>query len=475
MSFKTRKIRKRPPLRLFRKLKKKWQRLKHIASRATPKQRSYMVGAVLVLFGVLVVGKVMWATFNFIRDFDLREFIFSIGTELKKDEYGYTNIVLLGGSGHERADGADLVDTIMVASIDYSKNAVTLFSIPRDYYLKSKYHTGKINELYRDNEKEIGEEAAYALYQNASGEVANLDVQYYLRVDFNAFVEVVDSLDGVTVDVKEDLHDPYYPNETDNGYTTFQIKAGPQDLDGETALKFVRSRKTTSDFDRAMRQQQVLEAIREKALSKKILTSPRAIKNLYSAVKNNINTNLTIREIIALARFAKGFNRDHLVTKIIHDDASREGGFLYTPERKYYNNQFILLPYGDNLDTIHRYTNLIFHKRTIFSPPPRIEILNATHRPGLARKIAYQLNRFGFDMVKIDNLFDAEGERKYIETSIMHYYVYETDKDGNITPKFKDTLEVLQDFINSAEFIPGDKANVSQGIDLTIIIGEDYK
>lgn len=473
MSFKTRQIRKRPPLKPFRKLKKASALAYDYLSKTTPKQRSYVWGAVLVILSIFIVGKVMMTAYNFIIGFDPKDVLFALGSELEKDENGYTNIILLGDGGHVR-DGADLIDTIMVASIDYRKNAVTLFSIPRDYYLDNVNWPGKINELYRNHKFQYEDENdLYELFQTVTGDITGLDIQYYARINFNAFVEVVDSIGGITIDIQESLYDPYYPNETDNGYIVFEVEKGLQEMDGETALKFVRSRKTTSDFDRAFRQQQVLEALREKALSLNILTNPKQLKKLYDAVKANMNTNMSIREMIALAGFASHFDRSHMISKVIHDDPGQDGGFLYTPERELYDGLFVLVPFGDNLSLIHKYANLIFNKREASWDPPKIEVLNATKYSGIARNAAYQLNRFGFNIVDIDNYYDEEGEKKYIDKSVIFYYDWEEDKNSNVTPLYQATLNALEDFV-VAEAIPGDKGSFAHEADLSIVLGDDY-
>jgi LCP family protein required for cell wall assembly len=474
MSFKTRQIRKRPPIKPFKQIKKASGLVYGSLSKTTPKQRSYIWGAVLVVAGIFIVWKVMIGIYGFITGFNPEDALLALGSELKKDENGYTNIILLGDGGHLR-DGADLVDTIMVASIDYSKNAVTLFSIPRDYYVKNVNWPGKINELYRNNKRQFEtDDELYGLFKTVAGEIAGLDIQYYMRVNFNAFVEVVDSLGGVTVDVKEVIYDPYYPNETDDGYTIFEMSKGPQEMDGETALKFARSRKTTSDFDRAFRQQQVLAAVREKALSMDILSNTGKLKKIYSAISANTNTDLTIREMIALAGFAKNFDRSHLISKVIHDDPGQDGGFLYTPEKELYNGLFVLIPFGDNLDLIHKYCDLIFNRREAFWNPVRIEVLSATKESGIARNVAYQLNRFGFNVVNIDNYLDDQGEKKYLEKSVMTYYGWQEDKDGNVIAKEQPTLDALGGFIK-ADTMPGDPIDVRNGVGISIILGDDYK
>jgi len=472
MSFKTRKIRKRPPVKPFKKLKKASGLAYDYLSKTTPKQRSYIWGAILVILAFFIVSKVMIVTYNFIIGFDPKDILFALGSELEKDENDYTNIILLGDGGHVR-DGADLIDTIMVASIDYRKNAVTLFSIPRDYYVKNVNWPGKINELYRNHKWQYEDENdLYELFQTVTGDITGLDIQYYVRINFNAFVEVVDSIGGITIDIQESLYDPYYPNETDNGYIVFEVEKGLQEMDGETALKFVRSRKTTSDFDRAFRQQQVLEALREKAFSLNILTNPKQLKKLYDAIKANMNTNMSIREMIALAGFTNHFDRSHLISKVIHDDPGQDGGFLYTPDRELYNGLFILVPFGNNLSLIHKYADLIFNKREALWNPPKIEILNATRYSGIARNAAYQLNRFGFNIVNIDNYYDEEGKKKYIDKSVIFYYNWEEDKNFNVTPLYQATLNALEDFV-VAEAIPGDKESAPEA-DLSIVLGEDY-
>ncbi|MBU0727996.1 LCP family protein [Patescibacteria group bacterium] len=475
MAFKTRQIRKRPPIKPFKILKNICSGIWRLLSRTTPKQRSYIWGAILVIIGIFVVSKVMLAAYHFVTGFDPKNLLYTIGSDLEKDENGYTNVLLLGDGGHVR-DGADLIDTIMVASIDYEKNAVSLLSIPRDYYVDSEsvIWKSKINEIYRNHKNQMDEEARYELFKTVAGEIANLDIQYYARVNFNAFVEVVDSLDGITVDVKDSIYDPYYPNETDDGYTLFEVEKGVQEMDGETALKFVRSRKTTSDFDRAARQQQVLEAIREKALSKDILTSPSKLKNIYSAVSKNMNTDLSLGELIALAGFGQQFDRSHLVTKVMHDDPGQDGGFLYTPEQELYDGLFVLIPFGDSLELIHKYADLIFNKReALWGELSRIEILNATKYSGIARNAAYQLNRFGFNIVGVDNYYDKDGEKKYIDKSVIFYYEWEEDKNSVITAKYQSTLDVLNGFMK-AESLPGDSLDAGYNANLTIILGEDY-
>lgn len=474
--FHTRKIRKKPPFKLFKKLKSGL--LAFVSSFTSIKRKhiSYLVGFVLVLVGALIVVKITLGIFNVIKEIDPKEVVLSLGSDLKTDENGYTNIILLGDGGHVR-DGADLIDTIIVASIDFENKSVSLLSIPRDYYLRyipdEEFAGRKINELYRDFKKEYGEEEAFEIFQKVAGGIVNLDIQYYARVDFNAFVEVVDSLGGITVDVKEKIYDTHYPNETDDGYTVFEVDAGVQEMNGETALKFVRSRKSTSDFDRAGRQQQALIAIRNKAME--IGLSTKTIKKLYSSVSNNLNTNLDLRELIALASFGRDFDVNRVVMKVLQDgNPIREGSFLYTPERKYYNGQFVLVPDGNSLEMIHRYANLIFHNREALINPVKIEVINATKISGIAREVAEYLERYSIKIEDIDNLYDKDGEKKYEEKSYILYHRWEADDEGNIIATHQSVIDALADFADGEALPSEEPCNEACEIDISIVLGEDY-
>jgi hypothetical protein len=100
MSFKTRQIRKRPPIKPFKQIKKASGLVYGSLSKTTPKQRSYIWGAVLVVAGIFIVWKVMIGIYGFITGFNPEDALLALGSELKKDENGYTNIILLGDGGH---------------------------------------------------------------------------------------------------------------------------------------------------------------------------------------------------------------------------------------------------------------------------------------------------------------------------------------------------------------------------------------
>ncbi|QQR83158.1 LCP family protein [Candidatus Peregrinibacteria bacterium] len=238
-SFKTRQIRKNPPLKPLKHVLSfiKWlalflgRKILKPLGRAVIglyRGRSVVVGTTMVLVSIVVVFSITRVLLGFIWDFDLKSLLFVAGQELKHDESGRTNIVLLGDGGFER-DGAGLIDTIIVASIDFENYQVSMLSIPRDLFLHTEgYGSGKINQFYVTNTQTLGDPEGFEVYRTLLSNILNLDIHYYIRVDFGGFVEVVDAMGGVNDNVHASIEDPYYPNDTDTGYKTFRIAAGPK-------------------------------------------------------------------------------------------------------------------------------------------------------------------------------------------------------------------------------------------------------
>jgi LCP family protein required for cell wall assembly len=122
----------------------------------------------------------------------------------------------------------------------------------------------------------------------------DIPVQYYIRLNFSGFEQLIDLIGGIDLNIEQTIDDPDYPD-AGFGYEPFHIDAGWQHLDGRTALKVARTRATPgSDLDRVKRQQQVILAVRDKLLKEKrlpqLLTQIGALLSMYSG---SIQTNLT--------------------------------------------------------------------------------------------------------------------------------------------------------------------------------------
>lgn len=211
--------------------------------------------------------------------------------------------ILLLGKGGEKHDGGDLTDTIMIVQILNPEKQINLISIPRDFLVfDDKGYYSKINSVYINaiNQGKNQEEAIKSL-QDKITEITGINFDYYAEVDFAGFVKVVDKVEGVEVDVPEAIDDPYYPG-PNYSYQRFTIPVGLQTLDGETALKYARTRYTSigGDLDRSRRQQQILGNLKDRIFSlNPILDAPKII-SLLSIARENIKTDLSLTDMKSL-------------------------------------------------------------------------------------------------------------------------------------------------------------------------------
>jgi len=231
-----------------------------------------------------------------------------------------------------------LTDTIMIVSINPLTKKIAVVSIPRDLYQNGR----KINEIYK----------MYGInkLKDTLTDITGINIDKYIIVDFKAFVALIDNLGGIDIDVKKSFTDNQYPDP--NGkFVEISFTAGQQHMDGITALKYVRSRKSTSDFDRSERQQQVLQSLRQKITALDLVGNFNTILSIYNNIKDNITTDLNLFEILALYDTSK--NYDIKINNVISNR-----NFLYTSVNS--AGQYILLPINGNYAKIKKYiSNLV--------------------------------------------------------------------------------------------------------------------
>jgi polyisoprenyl-teichoic acid--peptidoglycan teichoic acid transferase len=214
---------------------------------------------------------------------------------------GRINVLLLGIDRRGGTGWAYRTDTIMVVTLDPDTRTAGILSIPRDLQLTIPgYGQDRINTANVYGSLQDGPDGGPAMLEATIEANFAIPVDGYLMVDFRAFEQIVDTLGGIEVEVPTRLHDTRYPDpkpEDPYAYKTINFEPGLQHMDGSQALEYARSRMSTSDFDRAKRQQLVLLAIRENALS--LSAIPRWPK-LAAVSLDSIRTNLEIDELLAL-------------------------------------------------------------------------------------------------------------------------------------------------------------------------------
>ncbi len=232
--------------------------------------------------------------------------------------------VLLLGIDQRRAveeDGPFRTDTIMVISVDPVRKTAGVLSVPRDLWVKIPgYNQGRINTA-----NSLGDSSAYpgggpALAAETVRQSLGLQIDKYVRINFDVFTAVVNTLapSGVEICVPSEIDDPTYPD-AGYGFIHVHFDAGCQILDAEKLLQYARTRHTTaSDFDRARRQQQVLQAMRDQLLSVGGITNfiGQAPK-LWEELSDSFVTNLTLDEIISLGMLVQDIPREKIQFGVI--------------------------------------------------------------------------------------------------------------------------------------------------------------
>jgi LCP family protein required for cell wall assembly len=216
---------------------------------------------------------------------------------------GRVNIVIVGvgGEGH---GGAYLTDSIKLLSLDTINKSAVISSLPRDFY----YGNGKINAVYSDAESIKAGNGGIAL-RKAVGDVFGVQVSHFMLMDFSGFKDLVDSLGGITINAPEAVYDTSYPVDSTYGYETFSVKAGVQTMNGTTALKYSRTRHADNDYKRQERQNLVIKAIEDKALTAGVLANPIKINSIINVLGDHIRTDLQpadIKSVIDIVRQIPG-------------------------------------------------------------------------------------------------------------------------------------------------------------------------
>lgn len=399
---------------------------------------------------------------------------------IKKTIDGKTNILVIGRWWEEN-DAPELTDSILIVSINYEKKSVSLFSIPRDLYVE--YPTGwegKINETYfRGLRKYKDEFDGIKSLQEVLTKITGEEIHYFVNLDFDGFRKIIDTLWWIDIDVPDVIVDTNYPG-PNWSYQTFRINAWPQTLDWATALKYARSRYSTSDFDRSLRQQLIIKALREKVLSLWLITSPSKIKSIYSIVSEHIITDFNLSQMITLWLFIKDIPRENIVSSNLNDtcfygsNVCEKWGFLYVPMRAdFWWMSVLLQEWGtkwnpSNYNSLIKYTNLVFNYPWVYSENLKINVFNSTGVWGLANEVASKLKKYWFHIPEKNSVWNTAWD-KYEKSKIFYKVWTEWEKS--------ETIEALELFIfwgsEAVEVLP--KYSKDETVDIEIIIGNDYK
>lgn len=311
---------------------------------------------------------------------------------LKGEGQGRVNFLLLGTGGGDH-EGSSLSDTMMVVSLDPKTRDVAMLSVPRDLYVQLKgTRYGKINEANSLG----GPDLAKTVVQKVIG----VPIHYYISLDFSGFKQAVDVLGGVDINVKQRLDDSEYPCDY-NQYKVcgYHQSAGQVHMNGTTALKYARCRKGNcgDDFGRAARQQDVMLAVRLRALQVSTLTNPVKLSGLIDTVGGHVKTDLSLKEIQKLALLAKDIDTSKVENKVLSDAA--DNYLEFGPAS--FNAGSILVPKSGNFDysDIQDFVKNIFADHYLIDENARVEVQNGTNVAGLASRIVQSLKASHYNIL----------------------------------------------------------------------------
>ncbi len=435
----------RTPVRFNKRGKKK---IKHL--------KLYIVLGVLVLVlgGLGVFGWNMYSRLASMFGGGSNVLSLFSGQQLKGESSGRINILLLGvgDAGHS---GENLSDTIMVISYDVKTKQAAMISVPRDLYVKiDSYGSAKINAAHAYGEYYKYSGGGPALAEKTISEVLGIPIHYFARVDFTGLKEIVNAVGGIDVNVTEDLYDPLYPSDDGLGNDALYIKKGQQHMSGDTALRYARSRETTSDFDRARRQQIVLTAIKTKVMSVDTYLNPQKISDIASTLGKHLKTDFSVGEIPRGIEIFKGVDTAKIKNKVFDNsvdglliDDSGAAGYILIPRAGIYN-----------YTKMQAVVKNIFEDNSVQTENAKLSVQNGTTTSGLANKAATSLTASGYNVVDISTADAAT----YSQTTIVDY-------SGGAK---KSTIAALEKLF-SAKTIKGTGTTTS-GADLEVIIGANY-
>jgi LCP family protein required for cell wall assembly len=400
---------------------------------------------------------------------------------LNGSENGRINILLLGTAGKGKP-GQNLTDTIMVASVNTKTNQVALLSIPRDFYAEVPSNQSadnfktKINSIYQYGTNNLGSEKDGAeLVEKTAESILGIDINYYTILNFDGFKKVIDSIGGVNIMNERDIYDARYPG-PNYSYETFELKKGFHTLDGSTALKYVRERHDDpeGDFGRAKRQQQVMQAAKNKIFSLSSMLNPFAMNDLLGSLGDNIKTNIEPNEISSFIELAKKLDTNNISNVVI--DAWNPDSLLRVSHVFYGENSeiraFVLIPRIGNYSEIQELAQNVFDlnklkKRTeeISKEEASVAIINKSGDATLTGKITHLL-RDDFSYKKVNIINDPQKNTENETTSF--------DLTGGTKPF---TLDELASKIPAkVSYSPSDsykQLTERSDSDIVIVLGKD--
>ncbi|TMD39648.1 MAG: LytR family transcriptional regulator [Chloroflexi bacterium] len=456
--------------------------------------RSFPAAVVAVLLLAIVVGATL--TYKRFDDFvsattghhinPIGEVVQAVqpspGTIAYKLNHGQqVNILLLGMGGYEN-DAPYLTDSIMAVTIDPASNRVMMASIPRDLVVHinlqsnpDRVWVNKINAAYEVpytniiccvDPKYSGPNGGGYAAEHEVGKITGKTFDRYIAVDFVAFRDMVNALGGVDICLTTNLDDYEYPDYS-NGYRPIHFKAGCQHLNGEQALEVARSRhaiqpEQASDFGRARRQQDIMQAIKKKTTT---VNGFAKAPQLLTALQKNIHTDMSLSDMKAIYDWGKNLPDSSIIRVALTAPSSTGGGnLLDSYDCGMGSGVSQLCPDDPSFFMIHKFfaAAVFIDPKTLAEKAPVQFVNGATNFPGLDARVTTMLDPTGLQLA------DPVTYRPSADTLILDY-------SGG---KFPLTTKWLHDWfgatvVNATPTSPAPVAG-QQNYGLVVVLGHNF-
>jgi LCP family protein required for cell wall assembly len=385
------------------------------------------------------------------------------------------NVLLLGIDRRGGKSWAYRTDTIIIVTVDPNNKTVGMLSIPRDLQLEIPgYGEDRINTANGKGSNSNYPGGGPALLERTIEKNFGIGIDYYIMVDFVGFERVIDTLGGVDVNVPRALRDTMYPDPKPGdpyAYKTIRFEPGWQHMDGKRALEYARSRMSTSDFDRAKRQQLILLAIREKALSLNLIPK---LPSLIATMGSMVKTDMTAEEMIEMARLAPQVDMENLKQVVLQKPLV----YGYRTE----TGAAVQLPKWDLINPViaDLFTAPVVLQPTPTPAPPtptptlapveieqlqdlaregaRIAVQNGTSEPNYAARVAAMLMEQGYQVVEF-----GDADRLDYPNTVIVDYTGKTFTLERLVTRFQVTPENVRH-----------SPNLRSQIDIRVIVGQDF-
>lgn len=362
---------------------------------------------------------------------------------------------LLLGSDTSNPQNAGRTDVIMLVFVNRTANTLSMLSVPRDLYVYiPERGMQRINTAYGFGENGGGEGGGSALLIETVRHNLGIEVDYHARVDFNDFRDIVNGVGGVEIAVDCAIQDwrltePGLDPSDANNWELFTLPVGMHLMDGDLALWYARSRRTSSDFDRGHRHQALMLALWRRVTELGLLNQ---LPDIWTQVVETVDTDVTLQDAVGL------------LPVLASIDASQIQSFTLTP---YIEVEPGVSPEGANILHINRGAMLSLEDLLITPPTerqlvqerPTVAVINASGVEDLALVVADRLSWEGFVPVVVDG--DVP-QRRY--TSVVDY-----------TGSAKSTsLSTIQDTLRVTDAGVRVEPNAEREFDFRVEVGSEY-